>query len=162
MPAPASTSATPNTARSCLDWIRPSSRRVILNWQNRTAGIGALPGPSALARRSPRLEGHDRSLPSLLRASTRTPLRRGHRQANTGSIQRPPLRVRQSSSDGTIIHVIHVGMPKYKPVDRIDGDRLCELLRRYDLGVRTTIRRRQRWKLSTTYSRSPNSSALTR
>lgn len=26
------------------------------------------------------------------------------------------------------------------PVDLIDGDRLCELLKRYDLGVRTTIR----------------------
>ncbi len=26
------------------------------------------------------------------------------------------------------------------PVDLIDGDRLCELLKRYDLGVRTTTR----------------------
>jgi restriction system protein len=26
------------------------------------------------------------------------------------------------------------------PIDLIDGDRLCELLKRYDLGVRTTIR----------------------
>jgi restriction system protein len=26
------------------------------------------------------------------------------------------------------------------PVDLIDGDRLCELLKRYDLGVRTAIR----------------------
>jgi restriction system protein len=26
------------------------------------------------------------------------------------------------------------------PIDLIDGDRLCELLKRYDLGVRTEIR----------------------
>ncbi len=26
------------------------------------------------------------------------------------------------------------------PIDLIDGDRLCELLKRYDLGVRTTTR----------------------
>jgi restriction system protein len=26
------------------------------------------------------------------------------------------------------------------PIDLIDGDRLCELLKRYDLGVRTAIR----------------------
>jgi hypothetical protein len=26
------------------------------------------------------------------------------------------------------------------PIDLIDGDRLCELLKRYDLGVQTTIR----------------------
>ncbi len=26
------------------------------------------------------------------------------------------------------------------PIDLVDGDRLCELLKRYDLGVRTTTR----------------------
>jgi restriction system protein len=30
------------------------------------------------------------------------------------------------------------------PIDLIDGDRLCELLKRYDLGVRTTSP--QKWE----------------